>query len=61
MELNFSNEESIQNYFLLGYIPAPLTMYQNTYKLKSGEVLEFNFKDSRISKFEFTYKKFKRL
>ena len=26
------------------------------YKLKSGEVLEFNFKDSRISKFEFTYK-----
>lgn len=56
VELNFSNEESLQNYFLLGYIPAPLTMYQNTYKLKSGEILEFSFKDSRVSKFEFTYK-----
>ena len=42
VELNFSNQNHLQNYFLLGYIPAPLTMYQNTYKLKSGEVLEFN-------------------
>jgi asparagine synthase (glutamine-hydrolysing) len=36
------SHEAIQHYFTLGYIPAPLSIYQNVYKLKAGHALRYN-------------------
>lgn len=55
VNVNFNNNESLQNYFLLGYIPAPNTMYENTHKIKAGEILELNIKNNHINKYKYTY------
>jgi len=59
IDLNFINQESLQNYFLLGYIPAPITMYENTYKIQAGEIIEFNLKKSIIKKIKYNYSNLK--
>ncbi len=38
------NKEVLPYYFQFGYIPAPRTIYKNTYKLEPGHYLEFNIK-----------------
>jgi len=44
------NNTSIGRYFHLGYIPAPLTIYQNIYKLEQGSMLKFSFSDFKVKK-----------
>lgn len=36
------NKEAISHYLTLGYVPAPLTIFQDMYKLKPGHYLKFN-------------------
>ena len=57
--LNFNNQESLQNYFLLGYMPAPVTMYENTYKMQAGEIIEFYLKKNIIKKLKYSYSNLK--
>ncbi len=40
------NKEVLPYYFQFGYIPAPYTIYQNTYKLEPGHYLEFDIAKS---------------
>jgi len=39
---------SIQKYFAYGYIPAPLTIYKNCYKLKPGDYAVFDLQDHKL-------------
>jgi len=39
------NTEVLPYYFQFGYIPAPHTIYHNTYKLRPGEYLQYNLTD----------------
>lgn len=34
--------EALQSYFIYHYIPAPQTIFKNTYKLKPGEILKYD-------------------
>ena len=47
------NKEVIPTYMQFGYIPAPFSIFENTYKLKAGHYLEFNIQNSKfkISKY----------
>ena len=36
------SEASLRYYFTLGYIPAPLSIYEGVYKLEAGHTLEFD-------------------
>jgi asparagine synthase (glutamine-hydrolysing) len=40
--------DQINNYLNLGVVPSPKTIYQNIYKVKPAQVLEFAFKDNKI-------------
>ena len=40
------NLEVLPYYFQFGYIPAPHTIFKNTYKLEPGHYLEFNIQHS---------------
>ena len=40
------NKNAPPYYFRFGYIPAPLTIFENTYKLKAGHYLKVNCKDN---------------
>ena len=51
---NKLSREAIKYFFQLSYIPAPLTIYENVYKIKKGTILEFD-----INKFEFKEKNIK--
>ncbi|REJ82306.1 MAG: asparagine synthase (glutamine-hydrolyzing) [Bacteroidetes bacterium] len=41
------NEEALGHYFSYGYIPAPYSVFQNTYKLKPGHILTLNLASGR--------------
>jgi len=47
------NKEILPYFFQFGYIPAPYTIFKNTYKLKAGHYLEFNIQNStfKITKY----------
>lgn len=40
----------VGSYFLLGYTPAPNTIYENIFKLMPGEILEFDLVNKKIEK-----------
>lgn len=40
------NNIALQKYFAYGYVPAPLTLYQNCYKLKAGDLAIFEIKEA---------------
>jgi len=40
------NKKALPYYFRFGYIPAPLTIFEDTYKLKAGHYLVINTKDN---------------
>jgi asparagine synthase (glutamine-hydrolysing) len=42
------NNDAIKFYFAIGYIPAPMSIYKNTFKLEAGHNLIFNLKTSSI-------------
>lgn len=44
------NKEVLPYYFQFGYIPAPYSIYKNTYKLEPGEVLELRITDHGLRK-----------
>ncbi|MBU2564057.1 asparagine synthase (glutamine-hydrolyzing) [Patescibacteria group bacterium] len=53
LEHNIKREidlEAMNHYFRLMYVPAPLTMFNNIYKLKPGHYLKFK-KDLKIKKY----------
>lgn len=53
--------QALSFYFQLGYIPAPLTIFKNTFKLEEGTILEidqkFNFKKTKYWQPESYFKK----
>ena len=40
------NKESLPYYFQFGYIPAPHTVFKNTYKLRPGHYLEYDLQEN---------------
>ena len=44
------NIESVKEYLKFGYIPQPLTIFKDTYKLESGNYLELDLKTKEITK-----------
>ena len=42
------NKEVLPYYFQFGYIPAPHTIFENTYKLEPGHYLELNIKNLKF-------------
>ncbi|WP_130836626.1 asparagine synthase (glutamine-hydrolyzing) [Lachnoclostridium sp. Marseille-P6806] len=42
------NVQALQSYMWNQYIPAPQTIYQNTYKLRSGSILSFDMKTGKV-------------
>lgn len=36
------NNQSLKNYFAYGYVPAPLSIYENTYKVEPATIVEIN-------------------
>ena len=52
---NKLSEVALQYFFQLSYIPAPLTIYENVYKVKRGTIIEHD-----INTFELTEKKITR-
>lgn len=44
------NKTSISNYFLLGYIPAPLTAFDNVFKLEPGHYLKVFFRNETFTR-----------
>ncbi|MGV8168624.1 MAG: asparagine synthase (glutamine-hydrolyzing) [Candidatus Nanoarchaeia archaeon] len=44
------NKDAVQLYFSLGFIPSPLTIYHNVYKLEARQNIIFDLKKSRITK-----------
>jgi len=47
------NELALQKYFAYGYIPAPLTIYNNCFKLKPGSVATLNLNNNKIDFFTY--------
>jgi len=43
------NKNSVVEYLKFGYIPQPLTIFDNTYKLESGKYLEYNLQTKVIN------------
>ncbi|MEN8148041.1 MAG: asparagine synthase (glutamine-hydrolyzing), partial [Campylobacterota bacterium] len=43
------NKEVIPTYMQFGYIPAPYSIFEDTYKLKAGHYLEFNIQHSTFN------------
>ncbi len=41
--------QQLNNFLNLGVVPSPNTIYQNIYKVKPGEVIEFTFNDKKIA------------
>jgi asparagine synthase (glutamine-hydrolysing) len=44
-EIRKINKNAIKNYLSIGFNPAPETFYENVYKVKPGEVVEFDEKN----------------
>lgn len=51
------NEEAIRNYFDVGYIPSPLTIFKNINKLLPGETIEIDLQKKTKKNFFFEKKK----
>lgn len=49
------NNNAVEFFFSLGYIPAPFTIYKNVSKLKAGHNLIFDLKTSSITKISSYY------
>ena len=50
------NDEAIRNYFDVGYIPAPLSIFKNVYKLLPGETIEIDLNRKTKKNFFFEIK-----
>ena len=50
------NDEAIRNYFDVGYIPAPLSIFKNVYKLLPGETIEIDLNKKTKKNFFFEIK-----
>ena len=49
-KINFKlNELALAKYFKFGYVPSPLSIYQNVFKLEPGSFLELNYKNRDFS------------
>ena len=44
------NREAVELYFSLGFIPSPLTIYQNTYKLEAAHNLYLDLSNAHLQK-----------
>ena len=42
------NRKSINYYFNFSYIPEPFSIFENIFKLESGQILTFNLRDNQI-------------
>ena len=42
------DENAINQYFLLGYIPSPLTVFKNIFKVEPSTIIVFNKKISKL-------------
>mgnify|MGYP003683525747 FL=1 len=49
------NAEAYNDYLNYGVVPSPNTIYENVYKVKPAEIVEFNFNDSSVKENKFTY------
>lgn len=47
------DKEAIQLFFSLGYIPAPLTIYNNVYKLEAGHNIKINIEGNGFLKYSY--------
>lgn len=47
------DKTAIELYFSLGYIPAPLTIYNNVYKLEAGHNININVDGSKFQKYSY--------
>jgi asparagine synthase (glutamine-hydrolysing) len=47
------NKEAVELYFSLGYIPAPLTIYNNVYKLEAGHNIILNLDENKLLKYSY--------
>jgi asparagine synthase (glutamine-hydrolysing) len=47
------NKEAIELYFSLGYIPAPLTIYNNVFKLEAGHNININLDGDKFLKYSY--------
>ena len=61
LKLEISNE-SVNYYFKYNYIPSPLTIYKNIFKLKPNTIIEIplsgnlDIKNTRVTKYNFNEK-----
>lgn len=46
-------KKALPFYFRFGYIPAPLTIFENTFKLKPGHYLEYDIKSKDIQEIKY--------
>ena len=44
------NQEAIELYFSMGYIPAPFSIYNNVFKMEAGSNIVYDLKSKRIRK-----------
>jgi len=51
------NQEAVELYFSLGYIPAPATIYNHVFKLEAGSYIIYDLQENRISK-KYSYYQF---
>lgn len=50
------SKDAVELYFSLGFIPSPLTIYKNVYKLNAGHNLIFDLSEKKINKIYSFYK-----
>lgn len=49
---NKLSKNALQYFFQLSYIPAPLTIYENVYKLKKGVIIDFDLDTFELKEFK---------
>jgi asparagine synthase (glutamine-hydrolysing) len=47
------NKKALPFYFRFGYIPAPMTIFENTFKLKPGHYLKYDIKSKEIKEIKY--------
>ena len=49
------SKEALQNYFEVGYVPAPLSIFSKIKKLMPGEIINLDLKSKKISTKKYTF------